>query len=591
MGTQREASSSEPSDARFTVGIDVHGEQVIPWRQKQKSGTREDRMLSEVTVSLPPKISDYDPELPTPVAAQSDEALAAIARLDSAHGENLTALSVLLLRAESVASSKIEHVEASIEDFARAVHGTKSNASATLMVASAEALDALISSVEGKGRIVLSDVLAAHRILMHDDPREAPYAGHLRDVQNWIEGSDYSPRNATYVPPPAETVAEYMADLLEFANRDDVPVIAQAAIAHAQFESIHPFTDGNGRIGRALINTILRRRGVTSRVVVPIASALVAKKATYFEVLAAYREGDAGPMIRALARAARTASHESETTAERLAELPEQWNGMYVTMAGKMPRAGSAARKILDLLPTVPFFTSEDMDDLIGGATSSVYGAIEKLAEADVLRPLTNRKRKQVWCAGLIMDELEDLGQRIARRTSVDPLWLDIHSQVLEDLRKQNLTRQLKLTAAIARANRSESMQAAIDAARLSESNRAMLLASIRIPEWVHTNLDSLDPSALIREAIEAARTTDRAMLSFAQNTTHTEALLRSLQSWSKLSDSLVRTTRLPDPVNDALKVLLAQTATAGSEKDEREAGSINERAGEDATTDDGSDT
>ena len=81
----------------------------------------------------------------------------------------------------------------------------------------------------------------------------------LRTVQNWIGGSDYSPRDALYVPPPPDTVHAYMNDLTEFANRTDIPVLIQAAIAHAQFESIHPFTDGNGRIGRALINTIFRR--------------------------------------------------------------------------------------------------------------------------------------------------------------------------------------------------------------------------------------------------------------------------------------------------------------------------------------------
>jgi hypothetical protein len=81
-------------------------------------------------------------------------------------------------------------------------------------------------------------------------------------------------------------MAFYMNDLLVFANRDDLPVLAQAAVAHAQFESIHPFTDGNGRIGRALINAILRRRRTTSRVVVPLASALVAHRDRYFDLLA-----------------------------------------------------------------------------------------------------------------------------------------------------------------------------------------------------------------------------------------------------------------------------------------------------------------
>jgi Fic family protein len=89
-----------------------------------------------------------------------------------------------------------------------------------------------------------------------------------------------------------ETVAGYLDDLITFANRTDIPVLAQVAIVHAQFESIHPFTDGNGRIGRALINTVLRRRGATGRVVVPLASALVARRDEYFDHLGAHRWAD-----------------------------------------------------------------------------------------------------------------------------------------------------------------------------------------------------------------------------------------------------------------------------------------------------------
>ncbi|MEZ5380500.1 MAG: Fic family protein [Microthrixaceae bacterium] len=155
-------------------------------------------------------------------------------------------------------------------------------------------------------------------------------------VQNWIGGSDYTPRGAVYVPPPPETVANYMADLVEFVGRDDMPALLQAALAHAQFESIHPFTDGNGRIGRALINAVLRRRGSTTEVVVPVASGLVAHRDRYFGALTSYRGGDIAPLISLFA------------------------------------------------------------------------------AHAGVLRPLTSRKRNQVWGAGLILDELEDLSDRIA---------------------------------------------------------------------------------------------------------------------------------------------------------------------------------
>ncbi|CCQ15682.1 putative uncharacterized protein [Rhodococcus sp. AW25M09] len=122
----------------------------------------------------------------------------------------------------------------------------------------------------------------AHQFLMAPDFYTAKDIGALCDVQNWIGGSDYTTSNALYVPPPPDLVPELMDDLLVFANRTDMPIIAQAAIAHAQFESIHPFTDGNGRVGRALISAILRRRGLTRRITVPLALAMLADTTRYF---------------------------------------------------------------------------------------------------------------------------------------------------------------------------------------------------------------------------------------------------------------------------------------------------------------------
>ena len=393
------------------VPIDAHQRAAEPWRQTFKGGTREDRMLREVTVWLPPKITDSKPSIPSAVAADMDNALREIAALDETHGEHLASLSTLLLRAESVASSKIELVEASLDDYARALHGVRSNASANSMVASTRAMDDLIGSVRDGGPVALTEIYKAHAILMADDPHERAHAGKVRDLQNWIEGSDHSPRGASYVPPPPRTVDEYMDDLARFSNRSDIGVLTQAAIAHAQFESIHPFTDGNGRIGRALINTILRKRGTTRRVVVPLASAIVARRQSYFDALSAYREGDAGPIIESFSAGSLIAAQESRITAKRLAAMPEEWRE-----AAGAPRKGSAASKILDDLLNNPVFSAEEAELRVGGATSSVYAAIGQLHDAGVIRPLTNRTRNQVWVAASLADELDDLGVRIAAR-------------------------------------------------------------------------------------------------------------------------------------------------------------------------------
>lgn len=380
-----------------------------PWRQKYRGGTADDRTLSAVQVSLPPRIANRDFWCPPALAVEMETGLQQIAALDAIHGQHLAALGTLLLRTESVASSKIERVEASVDDYARALYGAKSNTSAVSMADATEALDVLIHAVDGGQEVTLTSMLTAHQLLMRNDPAERGYAGRLRDMQNWIGGSDHSPRNAFYVPPPPETVDEYLDDLVLFANRTDLPVLVQAAIAHAQFESIHPFTDGNGRIGRALVNTILRRRGATSRVVVPLASALVARRDHYFEILGDYRRGHPEMIIAAFAAASNVAARESRATAERIAAFPDDVRRVVGTL-----RAGSATSRLVGELTAHPVFSAEEAEVLVGGSTSGVYAAITRLAGVGVLRPLSDRKRNQVWGVAAMLDELEDLGQRIA---------------------------------------------------------------------------------------------------------------------------------------------------------------------------------
>ena len=394
-------------------GWPSHGAERRPWAQTQRGGTREDRTLRSITVSLPPYIAKLDAHIDADIAVELEAAMSEISRLDSTHGTHLAALSTLLLRTESVASSKIERIEASLDDYARALHGGRGNSSAVSMVAATTALNDMIASVDRDAPVQMSAILRAHEALMRDDPTEGQLAGRIRAVQNWIGGSDYSPRDALYVPPPPDMVHAYMDDLIEFANRTDIPVLIQAAIAHAQFESIHPFTDGNGRIGRALINTIFRRRGATARLVVPLASALVAHRERYFGALNAYRAGDLRPLIVTFAKSSRTAAAESRTTAARLAEIPAEWRDTVGPI-----RRHSATDKLLLLLPSTPIVSSDDVASLVDAPRSSVFAAIKRLHDTGVLRPLTDRKRDQVWGASLILDELDDLGLRIERAST-----------------------------------------------------------------------------------------------------------------------------------------------------------------------------
>ena len=387
--------------------------EVRAWTQSFRGGTSEDRRLREIMVTIPPLLGSRNVDLPSALASRLEACTQAISVLDASRGATLDALSGLLLRNESVASSKIERIDASMDDYARALHGSKANEAATSLVGATEATRLLMSQVDTRNEITAVDLLAAHGRLMRDDPQERAFAGQLRSVQNWVGGSNYSPRGALLIPPPPELVEQYFDDIVQFANRTDVPALLQVAIAHAQFETLHPFTDGNGRIGRALINAIFRVRGATKRVLVPLASALVARRNEYFQALDAYRQGNLEPLVLSFAHAAQVSAEESTLTADRIVQLPQEWRDQLKSL-----RKGSATDRLLDLVLAEPVISAEQAQTYLGSVASGAYLAIDRLVEVGILRPLTERKRNQIWGASALIDELDDLSRRIETRSA-----------------------------------------------------------------------------------------------------------------------------------------------------------------------------
>lgn len=389
-----------------------HGTETLPWRQQVRGGTRADRMLASVEASIPPMIADLDFLAPAATIVAAERALLAVAQADTDAEGHSAALSRFMIRTESVASSKIERITATATDYARALAGNRSNSSATSMVAASTALHALVTGVGDRGRFALDDLLAAHHELMKDDPVEASYAGRLRDMQNWIGGSDHSPRGALHVPPAPQRVAPLMDDLLAFLNRDDVPVMVQAAIGHAQFESIHAFTDGNGRLGRALVSAVLRRRGATVNAVVPLASGLLAKRDDYFAALGDYRRGAPTPLIDLFARSARAAAVCSRVSIARIKALPEEWANEL------RPRAGSAAATLISAFYDHPVMAAAEIEQRSGASEQQAYKAIIRLEEAGFVQEITGRKRDRVWVAAELLAELDELDRRIQAEMS-----------------------------------------------------------------------------------------------------------------------------------------------------------------------------
>ena len=361
-----------------------------------------DRLFRDYESAIPSRISTRAAVLSPDAANAVADANAKIAVLDASSVFDITALGGLLLRSESVASSKIERLDVSQRDVARALIGAARPKSLAARVAgNVRALQRALSAAD-ETTISRATFRAIHEVLMREDEHGAAEAGVVRSDQNWIGGSDYTPRGAVFVPPQPELLNALLDDLAAFMVRTDLNPIVQAAIAHAQFETIHPFADGNGRTGRALVHLVLRRQGMAIHTVVPVSTVLLADPDAYFGGLDSYRHGDLDGWVSMFAVAAAAGAAAGGNLAERLRDLAGAWH------EAARPRAGSAVEKLLDGLLRQPVVDIEHVAGLCPGLDAvSHYRAVNRLIEAGILVPLTTGKRNRVWAATDVIELLE----------------------------------------------------------------------------------------------------------------------------------------------------------------------------------------
>jgi Fic family protein len=235
-----------------------------------------------------------------------------------------------------------------------------------------------------------------HRILF-EGTRDERLGGQLREEQSWIGGAATSPRTAEFIPAPPDLVPDLLGDLCAFCNRVDLPAAIQAAIAHVQFETIHPFFDGNGRVGRALILIVLRRRGVARTSLPPVSLALAGEADKYVAGLTSWRSGEEDDWYSVFVDALFRASTGAHQFATDVAGLQRRW----MEGAGN-PRQGSGPRRLIELLPSQPIVSVKTAAQLLGGSEERARLAINRLEKAGVLRQTTVGRRSRAWeCVGL----------------------------------------------------------------------------------------------------------------------------------------------------------------------------------------------
>jgi Fic family protein len=318
---------------------------------------------------------------------------------------NLEVLARQLLRAESVASSRIEGLVISHRRLAKAAFaGPNGDFTAQFVLQNIRGLEHASRLAVEAPRLAGETFAEIHRA-MFEGTRDERYAGVVRDRQNWIGGEATTPANAEFVPPPASEVPALLADLAAFCDRDDLSPVLQAAIAHAQFETIHPFWDGNGRVGRALVHVVLRRRGLVDVFLPPVSLALAANADAYVKGLTSYRYGDEADWYTLFADALHGAAVESVAFAARVRELQEHWR----QQAG-VPRRGSAAARLIEVLPAHPVVNLRTAVETTGASEPAALRAFERLERAGVLQQTTVGRRNRAFeCVGLfaLMDDFE----------------------------------------------------------------------------------------------------------------------------------------------------------------------------------------
>lgn len=319
-------------------------------------------------------------------------------------------LARLLMRSEAVASSRIEGLTVSakrlLEHEALAEIGVVRRADSTeaSVLANIGIMNDFVGSVRKGDELTLGMLRKMNAGLLAGGPLESR-GGVVRTDQNWIGGSSVDPVGASYVPPAPEEVPRLLADLIGFCNEDGLPAVAKAALAHAQFESIHPFADGNGRTGRALSLMVLKAGGLASGSVPPISMSMASDRDGYISALSATRAEDESDVaaaregfVRFYCGAVSDACAMASAFEDRVAALRESWR------ARARPRGGSAAALLLDALPGTPVVSIQSAARLTGRSREAARNAIGSLVDAGVLTQNARNRKSNIFTADEVLD-------------------------------------------------------------------------------------------------------------------------------------------------------------------------------------------
>ncbi len=384
---------AQSSDGRRYTTADV------PWTPDPAAhGPRRARVPVTVSAYVPDPLATVDLRVTAETATAVADAEREIAATQQ-HAESVGTRTIAyqVLRSEAIASSQMEGVIVpSNRTIAKVAVSGRHHENAQ---AAREATDAVIAAyewaaddaAEGYDRDLL---LRLHAGIARSDRRLAATAGTFRTQQNWIGPDPYTPKGADFVPPPAEELPRLLDDLVAFLGRRDLSPVLQAAAIHAQFETIHPFADGNGRVGRMLIGMTLARGGLVKDVVPPVSLVLARERQAYVAALTAWRYDDDGldVWVTLLANALEETAIATRRLADEIAALRGEWR----SLAGDPP-PGDATSAVIDALSTHPVINTEIAERVTGRSRRTAERVLGRMERVGVLRQVTLGRRNRAW--------------------------------------------------------------------------------------------------------------------------------------------------------------------------------------------------
>lgn len=350
-----------------------------------------------------PRIGDEIMSIPSETALVSEDVRTAIAAFDLRVGDTLAPLEALLVRIEATASSRIENVAAPVPELLIAETGDERGRSVAEVIGN---VDATTAAIVLSDEITADTILDVHRSLL--STTHPVLAGRWRDVPVWMGSFSGGPPAAHYVPPAARRVPNAIDDLCEFMNRTDMPVFIQAMVMHAQFENIHPFADGNGRVGRALIHAMLRRDGLTKAATLPISAGIVSQKHRYMEALTEYRFGHFDAIVELGADATFAALQSTNLLYNDVLAMIERWRHQLGGI-----RSDAVIHRVADSLLAYPVVDVESLAITVGASTGAVRDAVSRLDDLDILDPIDDSPEgRPRWVVNDVITVLNDFTNR-----------------------------------------------------------------------------------------------------------------------------------------------------------------------------------